>query len=133
MRIYLADLGHNLITATSDTYPLGVGNLATYAQAYAKTAPRRSRSRSFVTRRELKAAIDAAPPDITGFSSYSWNHRLALSFARLCRGERPGRADPDGGAELSAHRSRAGGVDAHDAADRHACARARPTRASGRS
>ena len=37
MRLYLADLGHNLVTATSDTYPLGVGNLATFAKAYAKS------------------------------------------------------------------------------------------------
>ena len=31
MIIFLADLGHNLLTISSDTYPLGVANLATYA------------------------------------------------------------------------------------------------------
>ena len=30
MRIFLADLGHNLLTKSSDVYPLGVANLATY-------------------------------------------------------------------------------------------------------
>jgi hypothetical protein len=32
--IYLADLGHNQLTISSDVYPLGVGNLATYAREY---------------------------------------------------------------------------------------------------
>ena len=80
MRIYLADLGHNLVTATSDTYPLGVGNLATFAKAYAK--PRTPLDVAiFRDPQELKAAIDAVAPDVIGFSSYSWNHHLALSFA----------------------------------------------------
>ena len=35
MRLYLADLGHNQITISSDVYPLGVANLAAYAKAYA--------------------------------------------------------------------------------------------------
>ena len=36
MRVYLADLGHNQVTISSDTYPLGVANLATYLTAYLK-------------------------------------------------------------------------------------------------
>lgn len=34
MRIFLADLGHNRPTYSSDVYPLGVANLATYACKY---------------------------------------------------------------------------------------------------
>ena len=34
LRIYIADLGHNLLTKSSDVYPLGVANLATYAGAH---------------------------------------------------------------------------------------------------
>lgn len=30
MRIFLADLGHNQLTRSSDIYPLGVANLASY-------------------------------------------------------------------------------------------------------
>ncbi len=37
MLVYVADLGHNIITVTSDVYPLGVANLATYAEAYVNT------------------------------------------------------------------------------------------------
>lgn len=88
MRIYLADLGHNLITATSDTYPLGVGNLATYAQAHTRSADP-VEVQIFRDPNELKAAIDGASPALIGFSSYSWNHRLALSFANYVKARDP--------------------------------------------
>ncbi|WP_171102159.1 radical SAM protein [Ruegeria sp. HKCCD7255] len=88
MKIFLADLGHNLVTETSDTYPLGVGNLATYVTAYAK-------SRTPVTVEifrnpsEFKDALDRGIPDIVGFSSYSWNHRLAEEFAHYVKARAP--------------------------------------------
>ncbi|NOC85793.1 MULTISPECIES: B12-binding domain-containing radical SAM protein [unclassified Ruegeria] len=88
MRLYLADLGHNLVTATSDTYPLGVGNLATYAQAHAKS-PTPIEVAIFRDPQEFKAAVDTAPPDMVGFSSYSWNHHLALSFADYVKAVNP--------------------------------------------
>ncbi|TMV07035.1 radical SAM protein [Ruegeria sediminis] len=88
MRLYLADLGHNLVTATSDTYPLGVGNLATYAKAYAKS-PKPFDVAIFRDPQELRAAIEKAAPDVIGFSSYSWNHHLALSFADFAKSINP--------------------------------------------
>ena len=41
MRVFLADLGHNQVTISSDVFPLGVGNLATYLRArlVSDTAP----------------------------------------------------------------------------------------------
>ena len=36
MRIFLADPGHNQITKNTDSYPLGIANLATYLGAYLK-------------------------------------------------------------------------------------------------
>lgn len=88
MRIYLADLGHNLVTATSDTYPLGVGNLAAYAQAHLDRKETVDVS-IYKEPQELKAALDAAPADIVGFSSYSWNHNLAITFADYARRKNP--------------------------------------------
>ena len=38
---------------------------------------------------ELKAALDAGMPDVMGFSSYSWNHRLAVSFAAHVKARSP--------------------------------------------
>ena len=88
MRIYLADLGHNLVTTTSDTYPLGVGNLATFAKAHAKSKAPVDVS-IYRDPQELKAAIDKSSPDVIGFSSYSWNHHLALSFADYAKATNP--------------------------------------------
>ena len=88
MRIYLADLGHNQVTVTSDVYPLGVASIATYAQTYcAKSEP--IEARIFREPQALKTALDRAPPDILGFSSYSWNHRLSVCMARYAKARTP--------------------------------------------
>lgn len=88
MKLYLADLGHNQLTVSSDVYPLGVANLAMYAKAYAK---KKDDIEVAIFREPelLKQAVDAAPPDILGLSSYSWNHNLALSFARYSKAKNP--------------------------------------------
>ncbi|HUI78104.1 MAG TPA: cobalamin-dependent protein [Bryobacteraceae bacterium] len=85
--IYLADLGHNQLTISSDVYPLGVGNLATYAQANVRH-PGGLQIRIFREPQELRAAIDAETPDVLGLSSYSWNHHLALAFARYAKAKK---------------------------------------------
>lgn len=84
MLIYLADLGHNKVTVTSDVYPLGVANLAAYAEAHIAG----NGSLQFEIFREpedLMAALDRRGPDVLGLSSYSWNHYLALAFARYAK------------------------------------------------
>jgi len=84
VRIYLADLGHNQLTISSDVYPLGVANLATYIKAHA--AQRETIDVSIFREPELlKEGVDRAVPDVLGLSSYSWNHNLALSFARYVK------------------------------------------------
>ena len=86
--IYLADLGHNQLTVSSDVYPLGVGNLATYAKAGIRGGDR-LKFRIFREPQELKAALDAESPNILGLSSYSWNHSLSLSFAQYVKAKTP--------------------------------------------
>jgi radical SAM superfamily enzyme YgiQ (UPF0313 family) len=88
MRIFLADLGHNQLTISSDVYPLGVANLATYLKAYADK-PENLEVSIFREPQDLKTAIDAGTPDVLGLSSYSWNHNLALSFAQYVKARRP--------------------------------------------
>ncbi|NNL71893.1 MAG: hypothetical protein HKP29_00865, partial [Silicimonas sp.] len=88
MKIYLADLGHNLVTETSDTYPLGAGNLAAYVKEYAKT-PDGIDVSIYRDPAELKAVLDREMPDVIGFSSYSWNHHLALAFAGYVKDRKP--------------------------------------------
>lgn len=89
MRIVLADLGHNQVTMSSDVYPLGVANLAAYAQKYVQTPE----SLEFSIVREpqdLKKILDENPPEILGLSSYAWNHELAYHFAEYAKARRPG-------------------------------------------
>jgi hypothetical protein len=52
-------------------------------------ARRPSTSPSFREPQDLKAALDAAPPDVLGLSSYSWNHNLSRSFARYAKARSP--------------------------------------------
>ena len=89
MRIYLADLGHNQVTYSSDVYPLGVANLAAYAMEKLKSRTPLE-IKLFREPQELRAALDAQAPDVVGFSSYSWNHYLSLAFARYAKAKHPG-------------------------------------------
>lgn len=84
MRVYLADLGHNQVTKSSDSYPLGVANLATYLidRLHIDSPPEIS---IFREPEDLKRALAAAAPDVLGLSDYSWNHQLGLSFARYAK------------------------------------------------
>jgi len=88
MRIYLADLGHNLLTYSSDTYPLGVANIASYAKAYFDS-PQALEVRIFREPEDLKVAIDTAPPDVLGLSNYAWNEELSNNFAGYLKRRHP--------------------------------------------
>lgn len=88
MLIYVADLGHNLLTYSSDTYPLGAANMATYLNAYLQGAPD-LRISLFREPQDLKKALDQALPDVLGLSNYAWNEELALDFARYAKARRP--------------------------------------------
>lgn len=87
MLIYLADLGHNLLTLSSDVYPLGIANLATYLDAHSNGE--RHEIKIFREPQDLKAAIDTQAPDVLGLSNYAWNEELALSFARYAKARNP--------------------------------------------
>ncbi len=89
MRVFLADLGHNILTISSDTYPLGVANLAMYARAHVAGCGEAD-IRIFREPDELEAALSEGVPDLLGFSSYAWNHNLATHFARLAKQRDPG-------------------------------------------
>ena len=84
MRIFLADLGHNQLTISSDVYPLGVANLASYVTAHFSSAAKPEVS-VFREPEELKAALDRGSPDILGLSGYAWNHQLSLCLARYAK------------------------------------------------
>ncbi|MGQ0542515.1 MAG: B12-binding domain-containing radical SAM protein [Blastocatellia bacterium] len=80
MRVVLADLGHNQVTMSSDVFPLGVANLAAYAQAHVHS-PEAIDYTIVREPQDLKKILDNGAPDILGLSSYAWNHELAYHFA----------------------------------------------------
>ena len=89
MRIFLADLGHDQVTVSSDVFPLGVANLATYARAHGDF-DEPPEFRIFREPSELKRALDEQMPDMVGFSNYAWNYRLTRHFARYVKDRDPG-------------------------------------------
>jgi radical SAM superfamily enzyme YgiQ (UPF0313 family) len=88
MRVYLADLGHNLLTLSSDVYPLGIANLATYLVGRFRPADG-VELRLFREPQDLKKALDEAPPEILGLSNYAWNENLSLQAARYAKSRHP--------------------------------------------
>lgn len=89
MRLYLADIGHNQSTQNlTDSVPLGVAFLTTYLKANLKT-DRQLEVSIFREPQDLKSALDSAPPDVLGLSSYLWNHQLSRSFARYAKAKHP--------------------------------------------
>lgn len=91
MRIYLADLGHNLLTKSSDVYPLGIANLATFAQAHFAAHRPHERLEISLYRepQDLKRALDAQAPDVLGLSNYAWNEELSYHFAQYVKSRSP--------------------------------------------
>src|SRR5690349_5588840 len=87
MRIFLADLGHNLLTKSSDVYPLGVANLATYLDRH--FTAERVDVQLFREPQDLKRALDAGAPDVLGLSNYAWNEELSYHFAKYTKAKSP--------------------------------------------
>ncbi|HRJ90504.1 MAG TPA: radical SAM protein [Pyrinomonadaceae bacterium] len=88
MHVVLADLGHNQVTISSDVFPLGIANLAAYAQEKVRS----SEDIRYTIVREpqaLKDILDDGEPDILGLSSYAWNHELAYFFAKYAKARNP--------------------------------------------
>lgn len=84
MNVVLADLGHNQLTVSSDVFPLGVANLAAYADE--RVSGKSKPSYAIVREPEdLLTMLKRGNVDVLGLSSYSWNHELSYFFAEIAR------------------------------------------------
>ncbi len=80
LRVWLADLTHEHGTIGADTFPLGAGCVATYAETqFAFDRPIRVFRYPSVLAQEIARQ---GCPDVAGFSNYMWNCALGLAFAR---------------------------------------------------
>ena len=71
MRIFLADLGHNQLTISSDVYPLGIANLAAYVQAYC------------VATKPLEITLFREPQDLKRFCSLKTTNCLESLLSQV--------------------------------------------------
>ncbi len=76
-KIYLCDLTHTGVKIATDTFPLGVGFIASYAK---KRFGDNVDIKIFKYPELLNAALNADPPDIIGFANYCWNDALNEFF-----------------------------------------------------
>ncbi|MCB9554720.1 MAG: cobalamin B12-binding domain-containing protein [Deltaproteobacteria bacterium] len=76
-RVFLADLchgGHNV-----KTFPYGIGSIAAYAKAEIGD---QLQIELFRSAEQLAEAVLTQPPDVVGFSNYTWNGCLSLRVAQ---------------------------------------------------
>lgn len=79
MKIYLADLTHTgSVMISSNIFPLAIGLVGAYLKKHLQDDVD---IELFKDPAELDRRLQAAPPDIVGFSNYSWNEQLSLAFA----------------------------------------------------
>ncbi len=84
--IYLADLTHTGQLVATNIHPFAIGLLG----AYAKEKLREQVDiELFRFPEDLKAALERHPPNILGFSNYSWNCNLSYEFARRVKARFP--------------------------------------------
>ena len=84
--IYLADLTHTGQLVATNIHPLAIGLIAAYAKA---GLGEMVDIELFRYPEDLRAAIERRPPDILGFSNYSWNCNLSYAFAKRVKQRHP--------------------------------------------
>ena len=76
LKVYLCDLSYDTIKLVSDTIPINIG----YIGSYAKKMHGNSIEVSLFKYPDIAIeAIKKNPPDVLGLSNYSWNSLLVLN------------------------------------------------------
>ncbi|MBI4191185.1 MAG: radical SAM protein [Betaproteobacteria bacterium] len=94
LKICLCDLTHDSIILVSDTIPINIGFVGSYAKQQFGDAVRVSLYKYPAV---ALAAIKADPPDILGLSNYSWNSNLSERVAAAARAANPAAVVVQGG------------------------------------
>jgi len=81
INIYLADLVYDS-TETNHVVPLNIACLAAYARKKLKDSVK---IKLFKYPLDLEREIQLQPPDVLGFSNYSWNERLNHHFCKIVK------------------------------------------------
>jgi radical SAM superfamily enzyme YgiQ (UPF0313 family) len=86
LKIYLADLTHDTIILVSDTVPINVGFVGSYAKSLYGDDIDVS---LFKYPQSVIDAIKTDPPDVLALSNYSWNSYLSERMAQLAKEVNP--------------------------------------------
>lgn len=82
LKIYLCDLTHDTVVLVSDTIPINVG----YIGSYARKCHGSSIELSLYKRPQAVIdAITSSPPDVIALSNYSWNSNLSEHIAGVAK------------------------------------------------
>ena len=87
LRIYLADLAHDLVEISQKTIPIGIGYIASYCKSLFDDSL--VDFRLFRTLRPLIEECEVSPPDIIGLSCYVWNYNLNKKVAEYIKKRYP--------------------------------------------
>lgn len=82
LRIFLGDLTHDTLVLVSDTIPINIGFIGSYAK---KIYGADVDIAVFKYPQEITHAIAAEPPDVLALSNYSWNSRLSERVAAFAK------------------------------------------------
>ena len=94
LKIYLADLTHDTIILVSDTIPINIGFIASYAK---KLFGREIDVSLFKYPQSLIDSLKADPPDVLALCNYSWNSHLSERMAQLAKEINPAVITVQGG------------------------------------
>jgi hypothetical protein len=94
LKIYLADPTHDTIVLVSDTVPINVGFVGSYAK---KLFGDEIEVSLFKYPQSVIDAIKADPPDVLALSNYSWNSYLSERLAQLAKQANPDVVTVQGG------------------------------------
>jgi len=82
LKVFLCDLTHDTQILVSDTIPINIGFIGSYAK---KIFSDEIDLDLFKYPDTLFSALQSKIPDLIGFSNYSWNSRLSERFARYTK------------------------------------------------
>ena len=94
LKVYLCDPTHDTVVLVSDTIPINIGYVASYAD---KVFGKDIDMRLFKYPNTIIEAIRHNPPDVLALSNYSWNSNLSERLASLAKRMNPNVVTVQGG------------------------------------
>ena len=86
VNIWLCDLSYTQQGVSAECIPAAIGGIATFCEAYVK---HHLKMRLFKYPEKLIEAMAGEPPQIVGFSNYSFNLELSYGFAEVIKRKHP--------------------------------------------